>query len=243
MVDEVKAWDVDKDIVSEYQEFNNENSFNTEFQEPRFFKEIGDISGKNVLDLACGSGHYTRQIKRKKANLVVGADINEHMITEAKRIDEKDDLGIKYFAKNALTFSFEDNFEFDMVIAAWLLTCASTFKELLQFCRTAYNHLTPGGRFVTLTAVLHDDTIELAGKYDPITLRTATLEAGEWCDGCQPRVTLFSDPEHPCMSFNDYYWTFDTINGALHQVGFTNVVKSYVHPKVNSVIVLSAMKP
>ena len=35
------------------------------------FELLGDVSGKSVLDLACGEGHYTRLLKRLGASRVV----------------------------------------------------------------------------------------------------------------------------------------------------------------------------
>ena len=35
---------------------------------------IGDLAGKDVLDLACGEGYYTRLLKRNGAARVVGVD-------------------------------------------------------------------------------------------------------------------------------------------------------------------------
>ena len=42
---------------------------------------LGDITGLRVLDLACGSGRFTRWLKTtKQAGAVVGVDMSEHMI-------------------------------------------------------------------------------------------------------------------------------------------------------------------
>jgi ubiquinone/menaquinone biosynthesis C-methylase UbiE len=45
---------------------------------------LGDISGKDVLDLACGEGFFTRLIKQKTTGKVYGVDISENMISLAK---------------------------------------------------------------------------------------------------------------------------------------------------------------
>ncbi len=37
---------------------------------------LGDLDGKNVLDLGCGEGFYTRRVKRWGARDVVGVDIS-----------------------------------------------------------------------------------------------------------------------------------------------------------------------
>jgi len=49
-----------------------------------FFKELGDVKGLRVLDLACGNGHYTRQIYERGAKEVAGVDVSSEMIKLAK---------------------------------------------------------------------------------------------------------------------------------------------------------------
>ena len=41
-----------------------------------FFRMVGDLAGKRVLDLACGFGFYTRLLKQRGAAQVVGVDIS-----------------------------------------------------------------------------------------------------------------------------------------------------------------------
>lgn len=50
-----------------------------------FFSLLGDISNQSVLDLACGEGFYTRQLKLRGASKVVGVDISEKMIELAEK--------------------------------------------------------------------------------------------------------------------------------------------------------------
>ena len=53
---------------------------------PGASRALGDITGLRVLDLACGSGRYTRWLKTsKKAAEVVGVDMSEHMIQQVNR--------------------------------------------------------------------------------------------------------------------------------------------------------------
>ena len=37
-----------------------------------FFRMVGELAGKRVLDLACGFGFYTRQLKQRGAAQVMG---------------------------------------------------------------------------------------------------------------------------------------------------------------------------
>ncbi|WP_245906512.1 tRNA 5-methoxyuridine(34)/uridine 5-oxyacetic acid(34) synthase CmoB [Mycolicibacterium palauense] len=35
-----------------------------------FLKHVGDVTGKKVLDVACGAGHYTRMLRQAGADPV-----------------------------------------------------------------------------------------------------------------------------------------------------------------------------
>src|SRR5256885_13267349 len=49
-----------------------------------FFRMVGELAGQRVLDLACGFGFYTRQLKRRGAGQVVGVAISPEMVLLAR---------------------------------------------------------------------------------------------------------------------------------------------------------------
>jgi len=107
---------------------------------------LGDLSGKSVLDLACGEGFSSRLLQRRGAARVVGVDLSERMIDLARQQEDQAPLGIEYHVGDARTLHLGE--QFDLVVAAYLLNYASTREELLQMCRTIGRSLKPGGRFV-----------------------------------------------------------------------------------------------
>jgi toxoflavin synthase len=106
------------------------------------------LSGKSVLDLACGEGFYTRFIKRRGAARVVGVDISQGMIELARREEETNRLGIEYRIQDAKQLVLNETF--DVVVAGHLLNYAQTYSELLEMCSAITRHLKPGCRFVTV---------------------------------------------------------------------------------------------
>jgi toxoflavin synthase len=58
-----------------------------------FLNLIGDVKGKTVLDLACGEGRFTREIKKRGARHVVGVDNSDAMIGLARTIERKNPVG------------------------------------------------------------------------------------------------------------------------------------------------------
>ncbi|MGD2186190.1 MAG: class I SAM-dependent methyltransferase [Desulfobacterales bacterium] len=109
-------------------------------------KMLGDLSQKSVLDLACGEGFYTRRIKRKGADKVVGVDISEKMIRLAKQQEQNHPLGINYILSDVMELGSIGNF--DLVVASYLLNYAQTKEQLLKMCQTIAANLKPGSRFV-----------------------------------------------------------------------------------------------
>ena len=60
------------------------------------FKALGSIEGRSVLDVGCGTGIATRQLKQRGAARVVGLDIAEAMLAAARDEEAKEPLGITY---------------------------------------------------------------------------------------------------------------------------------------------------
>ena len=135
------------DIAAKYQRAKQQ-PWRLYLEHYTFFKLLGDVRGKAVLDLACGEGFYTRFIKRRGASRVVGVDLSPGMIELARRQEERDPLGINYLAHDAKHLALDESF--DVVVAAYLLNYAQTAAELVTMGVAIVRHLKPGGRFVTV---------------------------------------------------------------------------------------------
>ena len=83
-----------------------------------FWKVLSNINGIDILDLACGTGNYTRKLKQKGANRIVGVDISSQMILQAKKMAEQNRESIEYHTGGCATFSIESTF--DIVNAQFL---------------------------------------------------------------------------------------------------------------------------
>ena len=53
------------------------------------FERAGDVTGKDVLDVGCGSGVYSVDFARRGARRVVGVDFSENMLARARREAEQ----------------------------------------------------------------------------------------------------------------------------------------------------------
>src|SRR5688572_3218573 len=66
-----------------------------------FLQVVGDLHGKAVLDLACGEGFYSRILKRRGADRVLGVDLSGRMIELARAAEVREPLGVEYCVGDA----------------------------------------------------------------------------------------------------------------------------------------------
>jgi 2-polyprenyl-3-methyl-5-hydroxy-6-metoxy-1,4-benzoquinol methylase len=135
-------------IAEQYQEAKKQ-AWRDRVETYSFMNRIGDITGKKVLDVACGEGHFTRLLRRAGAARVVGLDISERMIALAREQEAREPLGIDYVVADAR--SIVDQEDYDIVVSAWLLVYAQDRAQLASMCQGLACRVRPGGRFVTVT--------------------------------------------------------------------------------------------
>ncbi|MEU8435006.1 class I SAM-dependent methyltransferase [Streptomyces sp. NPDC029216] len=113
---------------------------------PGFLALVGDVTGKSVLDIACGTGFYSRELKRRGASRVLGFDISSAMIDAAAARERSESLGVTY--EVADTASLRDFDEpFDVAIAVQAFNYAGEVAEIEQMMRNIRRSLVAGGEF------------------------------------------------------------------------------------------------
>lgn len=146
-----------------------------------FFQILGSIEGKTVLDLACGSGFYSRLLKEQGAAKVIGVDISEEMINVAREKEEKNPVGNEYRVFDIAKMPPIGTFE--LVTAAYLLNYAQNKEILVQMLRNIRHNLADKGRFVTITT--HPDfSIHKSNstKYGFTVFKQEALPNGYYCE-------------------------------------------------------------
>ena len=203
------------DIAAEYQRAKQQ-PWRLHLEHFTLFKLLGDLSGKSVLDLACGEGFYTRFIKRRGAARVVGVDLSQGMIELARRQEERDPLGIDYQVHDAKQLALDETF--DVVVAAYLLNYAQTAAELVAMGAAITRHLKPGCRFVTVNNNPRQGVEHFASTRKYGFIKQAH---GPLIDGTPVDYVFFL--EDTSFAITNYHLSVETHEAALKAAGFRQV--------------------
>ncbi|KAE8378528.1 S-adenosyl-L-methionine-dependent methyltransferase [Aspergillus bertholletiae] len=108
-------------------------------------KRIGTVCGLSVLDLACGTGDFSRQVIDWGAKRVVGVDISEAMVENARLQAREGDPSEFHIVDCSRPFNMG---KFDLTLGKWLLNYAANKTELMTMWQNIFHSLKPGGQFV-----------------------------------------------------------------------------------------------
>src|SRR5579864_8266343 len=74
---------------------------------------LPDVTGKDVIELGCGTAYFSAWLKRAGASRVVGIDITPAQLETARRCDAEFGLGIELIEANAEHVPLPDG-QFDL---------------------------------------------------------------------------------------------------------------------------------
>ncbi len=110
---------------------------------------LGDVSGRRVLDLACGQGRVARELARGAAT-VVGADISQALLHRARAAEDDEPLGVTYLETDVTSAGALKGEVFDAVVCNFGL---SDIDDLDAALTTVARVLPSGATFVF--SILH----------------------------------------------------------------------------------------
>ncbi|MEU2508239.1 class I SAM-dependent methyltransferase [Streptomyces sp. NPDC007863] len=184
---------------------------------PSVLELVGDVTGKSVLDLACGTGFYSRELKRRGASDVLGVDISSEMIAAARSIEARDPLGLRYEVGDVAELAAPAA-PFDLALAVQCLNYAGSVAELERMCANIHRGLVPGGRLYVFAQ-------KPDYAFDCASLETYGFRCeptGEEIEtGPRVRVTALLDP-HPITIVGSAPRR-EVYEDALAKAGFTEV--------------------
>jgi SAM-dependent methyltransferase len=103
---------------------------------------LPELRNKDVLDLGCGFGWHCRYAREQQASSVVGVDISEKMLQEAR--EQTDDPAISYIQMPIEDIAFSQS-QFDVVISSLAFHYIESFGDI---CKKVHECLKPGGSFI-----------------------------------------------------------------------------------------------
>jgi SAM-dependent methyltransferase len=110
-------------------------------------REIGilpDVSGRDVVELGCGTAYFGAWLKRSGARRVVGVDVTPAQLDTARRMDVEFGLGLELIEANAEDVPLSDE-SFDLVFSEY---GASIWCDPGLWIPEAARLLRPGGELV-----------------------------------------------------------------------------------------------
>ncbi|MGR6316459.1 class I SAM-dependent methyltransferase [Micromonospora soli] len=129
------------DFANAYSAENESGLFNAYYERPAMLRLAGNVSGRRILDVGCGSGPLSAALRAKGA-VVTGFDVSAAMVDLARRrLGEDADLHV---ADLRTPLPFADA-EFDDVVASLVLHYLEDWSGPLAELRRV---LKPGGRLM-----------------------------------------------------------------------------------------------
>ena len=188
------------------------------------FQTLDDVTNQAVLDLACGTGFYSRELCRRGAARVVGVDISEEMIRVAQMAEACEPANIRYLVHDVTTLPALG--QFDTVVGVYLLHYATTFEQLQQMCHGIAQNLRSGQRFV-----MYQLNPDFAREPDYYLKYGIDLdETTDPADGdALTFAVIINGNKSPNLTV--HYWSRPVLETALEAAGFAQI--EWIRPQVS----------
>lgn len=180
-------------------------------------KLLGDLRGRSVLDLACGEGFYSRQLKLSGAQHTLGVDLSSQMIELARQQEKREPLGIEYLVSDASEVELKN--PVDLILAAYLINYAQNQSELSKMAKAMAKNLKAGGRVVMVNNnVLQEPaTWSLTRPYGFVKKGSGKKNEGE-------AITFeFYLDDGKIFSLDNYYIAAEVQEKILKEAGFQKI--------------------
>ena len=85
------------------------------------FEQAGDVAGKKILDVGCGSGVYSVDFARRGAGRVVGVDFSENMLKLARQEAERHQVTdmCEFIQADFLDLDLEEKFDISIAMGVF----------------------------------------------------------------------------------------------------------------------------
>ncbi len=168
-------------MASQYARKNEEGAFNALYERPATLALLGDVRGRQVLEVGCGAGPLTELLIDAGAN-VTAVDVSSGMIELARaRLNGRASLLVADISE---PLAFADDASFDIVVGSLVLHYIERWEPVLEEFRRV---LRPGGAVVFSThhptmdwELTADSYFALRQVIDQWTMGDETFEVTFW---------------------------------------------------------------
>lgn len=199
----------DKTILSKY--YSQGLLLRRELERPATLGFIGNIKNKNVLDLGCGAGEFSRTMSNLGAN-VTGVDISPNCIDLAKKLVP--DCSFFTLSGDNLT-RFNDN-QFDLVVMLMVfvnIKDAQTFKKIFS---EASRVLKPSGQLIF--NIIHPLSIK---NHEDAVWKTLLPSKGNYLSsGFEYSLETPLIGNKSTIKFTNCHWSLEDISDELEKNNF-----------------------
>ena len=137
----------DFDQMTNYANYIKDDPFRRGLHFPAVEEALGDLDRKRILDIGCGDGLFPRLLAERGAS-VVGYDRAPRRIAEARAGEDAPGVDATFVVATPRTFLHDGTF--DAATSIMVLQLATSPEELAAFFRSAWRHLEPGGKFISV---------------------------------------------------------------------------------------------
>ena len=211
-------------IAPDYQE-SKLLPFRRHVEEHTTFKLLPDLTGKSVVDLACGEGIYTRKLMQRGATRVIGVDISAEMIALARRHEAVEPIGVEYVQTDVATVDLDARF--DVVFCSYLFNYARSRAELRALVESVARLIRPGGLLVGCNDY-PDNPPDHYDRYRPYGF--VKIGAAEPAEGSTITYRFFN-PDGAVFEIDNYYLPTTAYLEAFTAAGFASF--NWVMPEVS----------
>ncbi len=189
-------------------------------------KRVKELSPslKTCLDIGCGSGYFTRELK-KAGFLVTGVDISPEMLNKAERLTREQNLKIPYILGDVTKLKVMERAD----LAVAVNDCFNYVQKdkLLTAFKKVYSSLKKGGYFffdISSEYKLKNKVADKVSADDREDITYLSVNSREG-DKVIMDVTLFVKCENGLFERFDerhllYIYTVDEVKAALCEAGF-----------------------
>jgi ubiquinone/menaquinone biosynthesis C-methylase UbiE len=185
---------------------------------PALKQMVGDVKGKQVLDIGCGEGFLSRHFAKAGA-VVTAVDISEALVEAAKGEEQRHPLGVRYIAADAAKLSMLGDESFDVAYCHMALMDIEDYEAAIGEVSRV---LRKGGRFVAVI------------EHPCFNVRTID---GRMIGGWETRLREDGSKEYLYYRVEDYLqrhiftseWKHERLPSSFVTTGFHRTLSDYVN--------------